>query len=110
MIAATDPSIRAIVLLAGTAVPGIEISMGQNRNMQSTRQKGLSPAQRDSILADTRIKLEKQTMPWMKYFFAYDPAPALRKVKAATLVIQGETDHQVPPAQAGLIETLIFDI
>jgi dipeptidyl aminopeptidase/acylaminoacyl peptidase len=108
MIAATDPTIHAIVLFAGTAVPGIEISMAQNRYAVD-RQKGLSPAQRDSILANARIQLDpaKQTVPWFKYFFAYDPAPALKKVKAATLVIQGETDRQVPAAQADLIATLI---
>ena len=108
MIASTDPAIRALVLFAGTAVPGIEISMVQHRYAVE-RQKGLSLAQRDSILADTRIQLspEKQTVPWLRYFLAYDPAPALRKVKVATLVIQGETDHQVPPAQAALIAKLI---
>lgn len=108
MIAATDHSVRAIVLFAGTAVPGIEISMGQNKDAVD-RQNNLSPSQRDSILAAARIALapEKQTVPWLKYFLAYDPTPALRKVQAATLVIQGETDRQVPPAQATLIEKLI---
>ena len=108
MIAATDPGIRAIVLLAGYAVPGIEISMVQNRYAVE-RQKGLSAAQRDSILAAARTSLnpEKQTVPWLKYYLGYDPAPPLRKVNAATLVVQGETDHQVPPAQAELIANLI---
>lgn len=37
--------------------------------------------------------------PWMRYFLAYDPAPALRRVEAPTLALFGAKDLQVPPAQ-----------
>jgi uncharacterized protein len=39
------------------------------------------------------------TSPWFLYFLTYDPAPTLRKVKCPVLVLSGEKDLQVPPAQ-----------
>jgi uncharacterized protein len=39
------------------------------------------------------------TSPWFRYFLAYDPAPALRKVKCPVLALYGSKDLQVPPAQ-----------
>jgi len=39
------------------------------------------------------------TSPWFRYFIAYDPATALRKVKCPVLAINGEKDLQVPPKQ-----------
>lgn len=35
--------------------------------------------------------------PWYRFFLAYDPAPALRKVKCPVLALTGERDLQVPP-------------
>jgi pimeloyl-ACP methyl ester carboxylesterase len=108
MIAATDPKIRAIVILAGTSEPGIEISMGQNKYIVD-HNPSLTQAQRDSMLAAARISLapEKQTLPWLRFFMGYDPAAALVKVKVPTLYIQGETDQQVPAAQAEMGAKLI---
>ena len=108
MIAATDPKIHAIVILAGTSEKGIEISMGQNKYIVDNT-PGLSQAKRDSILANARLQLapEKQTVPWLKFFMGYDPADALTKVKVPTLYIQGETDRQVPAAQAEMGAKLI---
>lgn len=101
MIAATDPKIHAIVILAGTSEPGIEISMGQNKYLVD-HAAGLSQTQRDSILAAARVTLDpaKQTVPWLKFYLGYDPAVVLKQVHVPTLYIQGETDHQVPPAEA----------
>jgi hypothetical protein len=103
MIAATDPGIRAIVSFAGTAVKGIEISMAQNQYALE-QNKSLSKTVRDSILRAAHASLapENQTVPWLKFFMGYDPAPTLRQVKVATLVMQGATDRQVPVAQAEL--------
>src|SRR6185312_6174441 len=106
MIAATDSRIHAIVILAGTSEPGIEISMGQNKYIVD-HTPGLSQHQRDSILAAARVSLKEQTVPWMKFFLSYDPAAALKKVRVPALYIQGETDHQVPPAEAEMGAKLI---
>lgn len=36
--------------------------------------------------------------PWMRYFLAYDPLPALRELKVPVLALWGAKDMQVPPA------------
>ncbi len=108
MVAATDPRLRAMVVMAAPGEPGIEISMAQNKYIVDT-DTSLSPAQRDSILRAARASLDptKQTIPWVKYWMSYDPAPTARQVKAPTLILQGATDRQVPVDQAGKLAALI---
>jgi pimeloyl-ACP methyl ester carboxylesterase len=108
MIAATDPKLKAIVVMAGPGEPGLEISMAQNRYILD-RDTTLTPAKRDSILRAARASLDpaKQTVPWIKFWMSYDPAPAARRVKAATLILQGATDRQVPVDQAEKLAALI---
>jgi len=43
--------------------------------------------------------IKQVTLPWVRYFITYDPAPALTKVKCPVLAINGERDLQVPPRQ-----------
>ncbi len=43
---------------------------------------------------------ERLALPWMRYFFAYDPQPALRALRVPALALFGEKDLQVPPAQS----------
>jgi fermentation-respiration switch protein FrsA (DUF1100 family) len=45
------------------------------------------------------MQVKALTSPWFEYFLTYDPAGALRKVKCPVLVLSGEKDLQVPPAQ-----------
>jgi hypothetical protein len=108
MIAATDPRLRAIVVMAGPAQRGIEISMAQNKYVVD-RDTTLTPGQRDSVLRIARASLDpsKQTIPWMKFFVSYDPAPTARRVKTPTLILQGATDRQVPSDQADTLAALI---
>ena len=101
MVAATDSRLRAIVTLGGPGDKMIEMSMAQNRwTLEHT--PSVSAAQRDSLLVVIRASLapEKQTSPMVKFWMSYDPAPAARQVKAATLILQGETDRQVPMENA----------
>ena len=43
--------------------------------------------------------IQRMNTPWMHYFIAYDPAPALAKVSCPVLALNGEKDLQVPPKQ-----------
>ncbi|MCB9748723.1 MAG: alpha/beta fold hydrolase [Myxococcales bacterium] len=43
--------------------------------------------------------VKQVTQPWFWYFLTYDPRPALRALKAPVLVLNGELDLQVDPAQ-----------
>lgn len=108
MIAATDPRIRALVVMAGPGEPAIEISMAQNRYIVE-RDTTLTAAERDSILRAARASLDpaKQTIPWVKYWLAWGPAPVARLVRAPTLILQGATDRQVPADQAEKLAGLI---
>jgi hypothetical protein len=37
--------------------------------------------------------------PWFRYFIAYDPEPALRRVRVPVLALNGTRDLQVPAAE-----------
>lgn len=52
-----------------------------------------TPEQIDSVVAQINNK-------WFREFFAYEPAPILRKVKCPVLVLGGSKDLQVPTAQS----------
>ena len=43
----------------------------------------------------------------MGFFLSYDPLTAARQVKAAVLIVQGETDSQVPPPEANKLAAAI---
>lgn len=44
-----------------------------------------------------KSQISQMTSPWMVYFFKYNPATALEKVKCPVLALNGEKDLQVPP-------------
>lgn len=108
MVAASDPRVRAIVTFGGPGDKMIELSMAQHRWILD-HTPSLTPVQRDSLLLRARASLapEKQTSPALKFWMSYDPAPAARQVKAATLILQGETDRQVPKENAEKLAALI---
>ena len=108
MVAATDAKLRAMVTLGGPGDKMIEMSMAQNRWVADHNPR-LSPHERDSLMVVARGMLapEKQTSPMVKFWMSYDPAPAAKQVKAATLILQGETDRQVPVENADKLAALI---
>lgn len=105
MVAASDPSLRGIVLMAGPSQTGrqilrYQIGAGVSRNAS------LSPAQKDSALrtVDGTIDSLGKAQPWVKFFLDYDPLATARKVKVPTLILQGATDRQVTADQAEALE------
>jgi pimeloyl-ACP methyl ester carboxylesterase len=46
-----------------------------------------------------RAQFKGLLSPWFRYFLAYDPLPALRKVRCPVLAVCGEKDLQVPPKE-----------
>lgn len=101
MIATTDTSLRALVLIAGTASRGDSILEMQRRYLLS-RDTSLTPAKRDSLLrlADAAADSAYRAPGWLHYFASYDPLPTARRVRTPTLILQGENDHQVPVSEA----------
>jgi dienelactone hydrolase len=104
MVAAADPRIRAIVLMAGGAFTGRRISETQNRYLLA-HQPGLSGARLDSAVAAAMVKADSiaPTNPWIAFYWRYDPLVAARKVHAPVLILQGATDRQVTAEQAGVL-------
>ncbi|QJR37102.1 alpha/beta hydrolase family protein [Gemmatimonas groenlandica] len=108
LVAAKDPTLRAVVLLAGPAYNGRRILEFQNENaIKSATQ--ITEAQRDSIRRTVPKGLDSiaATNPWMGYFMRTEPSAALRGVKQPTLILQGNTDQQVTPEQADSIATIL---
>ena len=50
---------------------------------------------------EAAIKAQSKMLltPWFRHFLTFDPAPRLRKVECPVLVVTGERDLQVPPAE-----------
>ncbi|HEU4766375.1 MAG TPA: alpha/beta fold hydrolase [Pyrinomonadaceae bacterium] len=106
MVAEKEPTLRAIVLLAGIAQPGRTALHFQLKNLIEHNSK-LTPEARDSQIADIpkRIDAMAAADPWMKFFLEYDPAPTMRRVKIPVLILTGSRDQQAVPEQVALMET-----
>ena len=102
MVAVTDPRLKGIVLMAGPSDKGVDILHYQQRNAINA-DTSIRAAARDSIARVAAVSLDSiaRTNPWMAYFLAYDPIATARQVKVPTLILQGATDHQITPEQAG---------
>src|SRR5438105_7999195 len=116
MVAASDPEIAAIVLMAGDGKRGDLISMDQVSEGLD-RVPGITPEIKSQKLAEEQEVIHAvQTggdlskyppevrLPWVKEFWTYDPLPTIRKVRQPILIMQGALDRQVTAEQAGMLE------
>jgi dipeptidyl aminopeptidase/acylaminoacyl peptidase len=105
MVAEKEPTLRAIVLLAGIAQPGRTALYFQLKNQIEHNSK-LTPESRDTQIAgiDKRIDAMMAADPWMKFFLTYDPASTMRHVKTPVLILTGARDQQAVPEQVALME------
>ncbi|MEK6409666.1 MAG: alpha/beta fold hydrolase [Acidobacteriota bacterium] len=113
MVAASDPRIASIVLLAGPgkrgdAIIAYQVNQGLRGDptlTEEARAKARAEQQeamRKAIEGDASAP-EAMRATWMRYFLAYDPLPAIRKVRQPILILQGEIDRQVTADQAEMI-------
>ena len=105
MVAEKEPTLRAIVLLAGVAQPARSALYFQMKN-QIDHNTQLTAEARASQIADIpkRIDAMMAADPWMKFFLTYDPAATMRKVKTPVLILTGSRDQQAAPDQVPLME------
>jgi dipeptidyl aminopeptidase/acylaminoacyl peptidase len=100
MVAAKEPTLRAIVMLAGIARPGLGTLKYQLKNniMHDT---SLTPAQRDSKIDKIPQLIDSLSAadPWMKYFLNFNPAATDSLVKTPVLILTGANDQQASPEQ-----------
>lgn len=117
MVAADDPQIAAIVILAGTAQRGDAVLLYQfNRGLDTDAAAGLTEAQKTAAREENAAMIRtaaaggdtSQFPPilqsqWTRWFLNYDPAPTIRKVKQPILILQGDLDQQVIRTNAGIL-------
>ncbi len=101
MIAARDPAVRALVIMAGPSQNGRDILTFQHR-YRIEHTATIPPAGRDSVLATAMRAVDSVATinPWLRFFLGYDPRPAAGGVKAPALIVHGAQDQQVTAAQA----------
>ena len=106
MVAATDPRIAAIVLMAGTAYTGQRIIDYQYANVVRG-DPAIPAAAKDSVLRAMKRSFDAgdAKRPWMRFFLTYDPLPTAARVKQPVLIMQGATDQQVRPIEARMLDS-----
>jgi pimeloyl-ACP methyl ester carboxylesterase len=119
--AARDRSIDGVVTLDAGGSPGSELILAQQQRVLDRLK--LPPADREA-----RIDLQKRIQaavisgtgwqgvpdlmrrqadtPWFKSVLSYDPAQIVPKVKQPLLIVQGDLDLNVPPAEADRLAEL----
>jgi len=101
MVAAKEPTLRALVLLAGVARPARGALQFQLTNNINHNEK-LTAAQKDSAIAAIPQDIERRMAadPWMAYFLVHDPAATARQIGTpAVLILTGANDQQADPTQ-----------
>jgi DNA-binding beta-propeller fold protein YncE/pimeloyl-ACP methyl ester carboxylesterase len=101
MVAIQEPTLKALVLLAGQARAVGGAAKFQLENM-ARRNTAFTPAQRDSAVAAVPKLMDSLAAvdPYMKFMFAYVPLEDAKKVaRPSILILTGETDRQADATQ-----------
>ena len=110
MVAAQDPKVAAVVLLAGPARPFRETMRYQNR-YRIENDANIGPADRERALAEAVIQqdanVKASTEAWRRSIQDRDPLPTARRLRMPVLILQGSTDRAVSPEDALLLERAI---
>jgi uncharacterized protein len=111
MVAATDPGLGGIVLIAGPAQTGREIISYQQR-FAIEHAEGIRREAHDSAFSAAQEMLEEHSsgQPWLRYFLDHDPLAVARQVETVpVLILHGETDRQVTVEQAEVLAAAFGD-
>lgn len=100
MIAASDPSVYALVIMAGSATNGIKIREYQNR-LKIDERSDLTDVEKERELSKSMKGLRQalsrgEGSPWVRSFFYYMPLPTAKKVSCPVLILHGDKDANVP--------------
>ena len=114
LLAAKDPKLSSIVMMAGMGKPGAEVSMEQQEDVLrsdttlSAETKEKARAQQKevvkTILAGGSVpSIPANAQAWVREYFSYDPLAPMRQIKQPILILQGERDRQVDQSHATLL-------
>jgi dienelactone hydrolase len=108
MLATQDPRLRAVVLVAGTSRTGRRVLDYQFRRAADS-DGTLPAARRDSAYRAAWAEMDSMAarVPWLPFFYDYDPLPTAARVRQPVLILQGATDRQVTADQAPELEAAI---
>jgi len=114
-LAAADPRLAGVVLLAGTATLGEDVLRWQAAHVSASlpravklllrvlrqdvlRTQSKRLGQIKATTGDTaRIQLVRINAKWFREFMAHDPAPSLASIQVPVLALTGSKDIQVNP-------------
>lgn len=101
MLAAEDPGLAAIVLMAAPSQTGRRIITMQQR-YAIEHAPTIRPEARDSALEAAQRQLDSAAAAtaWLGFFLDYDPLPVAGRIRSPTLILHGATDRQVAAADA----------
>ena len=110
MIGASDPKVEAVVMMAGVAKRGADVSFEQQADLlrsDTTMTDAAKNELREQQKEVVRKVLAGESVPginaWTREYFAYDPLPTARKIKQPLLILQGERDRQVDQSHAQIL-------
>jgi len=105
MVAAAEPGVAGIVLMAGTGRTGRAIIEFQQR-FAVEHDTTLTTAARATRLANVPANVDSllRSNAWLTFFGGYDPLRTAKRVKAPVLILQGADDQQVIAAEATMLE------
>jgi dipeptidyl aminopeptidase/acylaminoacyl peptidase len=107
MVAAGDPALAAVVLLAGPARTFRETMRYQLR-YRIENDPAIPPAGRAAALEDAMrqqdANVKASPEAWRRSIQDRDPLPTARRLRMPVLILQGTTDRAVPPEDGALLE------
>jgi dipeptidyl aminopeptidase/acylaminoacyl peptidase len=109
MVAATDPRLAAVVIMAGSSKDGVEILKDQATwpietapGLTAERRAELEALALEAVVSDTA-----NPSVWIRWFRTYDPLPTARAVQQPVLILHGALDRQVSAGQADTLEQVM---
>lgn len=119
LVAASDPRLAAIVLMAGTARRGDDVlrfqfnyaaehdpklSAEEKAKARQETENFLRAIKENGDVSKYPLALRGLNSAWGRAFISYDPLTTIRKVRQPILILQGGLDLQVTPEQARMLE------
>jgi dienelactone hydrolase len=104
MVAADNPSIAAVITLAGPGVDGLEVARYQVEQ-PILRDTSVAEGDRQKEIAKQLADALKDLSPHESSYLSIDPVQYDRRVHCPALIIQGGTDTTIPPRSAERIAT-----
>jgi alpha-beta hydrolase superfamily lysophospholipase len=102
MVAAEDPRLAALVMLAGTGKT-MDAVVRDQFLYPAEHAEGLTPAQRDTARVEALRAADafiSRPLPYLRQARDYDPLVTARRVRTPVLVLNGALDRQVSAGQA----------